>query len=318
MSNPNQLYLLADHVKLSLLERQRARSLNLLDGDSNDGHISRSLDQFRDGLALLAKEQKRLEDAGDEDGVLAISDALPTLQKQYDDLISQFHGFSSPSSASTLTHANDPALEPDFEHATAPAPAAAAARASSPSASATPANAPRRSSRGGGSSAPKTVRFSDNPSSADADADLDLEAAQRELFGPRYRDDPASGGGGEGGDGDGGAATLGYRDEAEALGSNVQIHAYHRRILDEQDAQLDALGASIARQRELSLRIGDELDEHVAMLDDVDGAAGRHLSRLDRARRRVGRLSRAAGESRQMIAIVVLIVVLVLLIAVLK
>lgn len=64
MSNPNALFLLADHVKLSLLERQRAKTLNL-ESDSQDGHISRSLDQLRDGLESLAKEQKRLEEAGD-------------------------------------------------------------------------------------------------------------------------------------------------------------------------------------------------------------------------------------------------------------
>lgn len=66
MSNPNQLFLLADHIKLSLLERQRAQTLNL-DADSKDGHISRSLDQFRDGLEALQREQGRLEEAGDEE-----------------------------------------------------------------------------------------------------------------------------------------------------------------------------------------------------------------------------------------------------------
>lgn len=68
MSSANQLLLLADHIKLSLLERQRGQSLNL-DGDSKDGHISRSLDQFRDGLAALEKEQQRLEEAGEEEYV---------------------------------------------------------------------------------------------------------------------------------------------------------------------------------------------------------------------------------------------------------
>lgn len=65
MSTLNQLYLLADHVKLSLLERQRALSLNL-DADTQDGHISRSLDQFKDGLEALDAEAKRLQGAGDE------------------------------------------------------------------------------------------------------------------------------------------------------------------------------------------------------------------------------------------------------------
>ncbi|KAI0843722.1 v-SNARE [Hypoxylon sp. FL0890] len=295
MSNPNQLFLLADHIKLSLLERQRAQSLNL-DGDSKDGHISRSLDQFRDGLAALEKEQKRLEEAGDEDGALTLSDALPGLQKQYNDLTSQFHGFSSPSSAATLTHPNDPALSPDFEHATtsptASAPSAPVAQSSTSTSNLRPKGARTTS---------KTVRFTDNPTSPSA-VDPDLEA---QLFGSaRYRDNP-------------GDDSMGYRDEAAGM-TNTQIHTYHQRILDQQDEQLDALGASIARQRELSMQIGDELDEHVAMLDDVDAAVDRHQGRLDRARRQVGRISKAASESKQMIAIIILIIVLVLLIAILK
>ncbi|KAI1803819.1 hypothetical protein F4811DRAFT_523083 [Daldinia bambusicola] len=305
MSNPNQLYLLADHIKLSLLERQRAQSLNL-DGDSKDGHISRSLDQFKDGLEALEKEQKRLEEAGDEDGSLTITDVLPGLQKQYNDLTSQFHGFSSPSTESTLTHPNDPSLNSDFEHATtsprnstsnAPQPTITTSSSSSSSAS----NLRPKGTR----TASKTVRFTDNPLSPSA-TDPDLEA---QLFGgSRYQDNPGDGGG------DGG---MGYRDSAGEM-TNTQIHAYHQRILAEQDSQLDALGASIARQRELSMQIGDELDEHVAMLDDVDVAVDRHQGRLDRARRQVGKISRAAGDSKQMIAIIILIIVLVLLIAILK
>ena len=54
MANPSQLYLLADHIKLSLLERQRAISLNL-EPNSQDGHISRSLDQMREGVEALER-----------------------------------------------------------------------------------------------------------------------------------------------------------------------------------------------------------------------------------------------------------------------
>jgi syntaxin 8 len=287
MSNPNQLFLLADHIKLSLLERQRAQSLNL-EGDSKDGHISRSLDQFREGLEALKTEQTRLEEAGDEDGALTISDSLPGLRKQYDDLTSQFHGFSSPGSTSTLTHPNDPTLAPDFDHATSTAPTS-------------------RLRPKGQRTSSKTVRFTDNPASGSASAaaaadETDLEAQQ--LFGARYRDNP-------------GDDSMGYRDSAASM-DNQQLHAYHEQILSQQDAQLDALGASIARQRELSMQIGDELDEQVTMLDDVDHNVDRHQSRLDRARNQVGRISRAAGESKQMLTIIVLIVILVLLIAVLK
>jgi syntaxin 8 len=70
MSKPNQLFLLADHVKLSLLERQRAQSLNLDADDSRDGHIARSLEQFREGLDSLKEEELRLRESGDEKYVL--------------------------------------------------------------------------------------------------------------------------------------------------------------------------------------------------------------------------------------------------------
>lgn len=64
MANPSQLYLLADHIKLSLLERQRAISLDL-EPTSQDGHISRSLDSMRDGLEALEQEEARLQENGD-------------------------------------------------------------------------------------------------------------------------------------------------------------------------------------------------------------------------------------------------------------
>jgi syntaxin 8 len=219
-------------------------------------------------------------------GALTISDNLPGLQKQLDDLTSQFHGFSSPSTTATLTHPNDPSLAADFEHAaTSPEDAAGAASTSS------------LRPKGQRTSSGKTVRFSDN------ERDPDLEA---QLFGSRYTDNP-------------GDDTAGYRDEIDGQGmSNTQIHAYHQQILDQQDQQLDALGESIARQRELSMRIGDELDDQVAMLDDVDGAVDRHQNRLDRARRQVGRITRSASDNKQLVAIFLLIVILVLLIAILK
>jgi syntaxin 8 len=149
-------------------------------------------------------------------------------------------------------------------------------------------------------SANKSVRFSDNPPTSNTDEE---DAAAAALFNRPYRDDP---------DGEG------YRDRAAAMPDNQAIHAYHQQVLAQQDEQLDALGESIGRQRELSMRIGDELDEHVQMLEDQESLVDRHQGRLDRARRQVGRITRAAGESKQMVTIIVLIIILVFLIAVLK
>jgi syntaxin 8 len=71
MSNPNQLFLLADHIKLSLLERQRAIQLKL-EPSTQNGHISRSLDSFRDGLEAIAQQARQLEQGGDTAYVLAL------------------------------------------------------------------------------------------------------------------------------------------------------------------------------------------------------------------------------------------------------
>ncbi len=54
-SNVSTLFLLADHLKLSLLERQRAISLDL-EINSQDGQISRSLDSLRSGIESLEAE----------------------------------------------------------------------------------------------------------------------------------------------------------------------------------------------------------------------------------------------------------------------
>lgn len=137
----------------------------------------------------------------------------------------------------------------------------------------------------------KSVRFSDTPASP-----------SQELFGP-YHDNPDDG--------------MGYRDTAGDM-DNQQIHEYHSQILEEQDEQLDRLGESIGRQRELSMQIGDELDDHVAMLDEVEGATDRHQTRLDRAGRALGKVARSANDNKQITTIVVLIIILVLLIAILK
>ena len=64
MANPSQVFLLADHIKLSLLERQRAISLNL-EPNAQDGNISRSLESMREGVEAVEQEVERLNSKGD-------------------------------------------------------------------------------------------------------------------------------------------------------------------------------------------------------------------------------------------------------------
>ena len=202
-----------------------------------------------------------------------------TLRSQYVDLYAQFTG--SPSQASNaLTSPNDPSLAADF----------AAAQT-------VPDKAPHSSIRHSAHSptpTPKSVRFRDNPLAEDEE----LQANRAALF--PYRDDPAD-----------------VRQGQEEM-SNQQIHAYHAQVLREQDEHLDRLGESIGRQRDLSIRMGDELEEQIAMLDDVEGHVDRHQGRLDGARDRIGRLARKANDNKQITTIVVLVIILVLLIIILK
>ncbi|KFY40428.1 hypothetical protein V494_03506 [Pseudogymnoascus sp. VKM F-4513 (FW-928)] len=281
MSNPNQLFLLADHIKLSLLERQRAISLNL-EPNSQDGHISRSLESFRAGLETIAVERESLENAGDTAALETLKQSEQTLQTQYDELTSQFHGFPT-TTPSTLSQPNDPSLAADFAHASA-----------HPQRSTSLLKKSLRAPSGGAPAAsPKSVRFSDAPSSAEAE-----DPARAQLF--PYRDDPID------------APT----DQSQL--DNQQIHAYHSEVLAAQDEQLDRLGESIGRQRELSIQIGDELDSQVAMLDEVDGLVDRHQSRLDQARKSLGNVARKAKGNMQVTTIIILIIILLLLIIILK
>ena len=295
MANPSQLFLLADHIKLSLLERQRAISLNI-ETNAQDGHISRSLDSMREGVEALEQERTRVEETGDLYGLMAhlltkrltwesvasstLQDQASRLRSQYDDLTSQFRGFPTATASSTTTRPNDSSLSPDFAHARSPNP-----RTPSSSVLKRSAQSPNIS---------KSVRFTDNPKS---NPDYDDQANQAALL--PYRDEPE-----------------GPPDQSEL--NNQQIHAYHKSVLQDQDKQLDRLGDSIGRQRELSIQIGDELDDQVQMLDDVEDHVDRHQTTLARARKALGDVARKSKDNKQLTIILILIIVLVLLIIILK
>lgn len=154
-TSPHQLLLLADHLKLSLLERQRAISLNL-EADKQDAHITRSLTSLQEGLEHLETQQADLGEAEDSNSDIS------KLRKQYNDLYSQFHGEAPPTPE--LRRPNNPDLSEDFE--------AAQGRSSQA----------RRS---------KSVRFRDNPGEEEDPADAANRAA---LFSDqeRYTDEPAA------------------------------------------------------------------------------------------------------------------------------
>ncbi|TGZ77848.1 hypothetical protein EX30DRAFT_343749 [Ascodesmis nigricans] len=92
--------------------------------------------------------------------------------------------------------------------------------------------------------------------------------------------------------------TVRFRDslvDAEEL-DNQQVLQLHNQVMEEQDESLDRLSESIRTQREISIQIGDELDSHVLLLDDVDALVERHGTRLGAAKRRLEKVGTAAKE----------------------
>lgn len=66
------------------------------------------------------------------------------------------------------------------------------------------------------------------------------------------------------------------------------------------------------------MAIGDELEDHVLLLEEVDGHVDRHQSRLDQAKKKMDVVRRKAEGNWGGITIAILVVVLVLLIIILK
>lgn len=98
--SPQQLLLLADRLKLSLLERQRAISLKL-NSSKEDAQIEKSLGALQAGLEELETNEEHDDDQD-----------TARLRQQYDELYAQYHGTAAP--ARTLRRPNDPALNEDF------------------------------------------------------------------------------------------------------------------------------------------------------------------------------------------------------------
>ncbi|RKF58369.1 putative snare complex subunit [Erysiphe neolycopersici] len=169
MANFNQYFLLADHIKLSLLERQRA-IYSSTNSASKDSYISRSLESLQEGIAKINAEQLRLQNSGDLDASQSILEMGKNLQAQYDGFARQFQDYASESTMSVTSHTNDVVMSGQGTETSE----RSRIRLSTTSLK----TSIRRSSDS--SMAVKTVRFSDSPLQADSG-----------LFFP-YRDEPDS------------------------------------------------------------------------------------------------------------------------------
>ncbi|KAJ5159775.1 uncharacterized protein N7482_006779 [Penicillium canariense] len=166
MTKPSELFLFADYIKLSLLERQHAISLDL-EPNAHDDVISWSLESLEDSIQAMEAEQARLIESNDSAGAAALKDELDPLREQFQDLSSQFYGTDGGPSTQDPAQASDSvylsATSPDLKQPV-------------------PQHPPS-----------KSVRFMDNSAAAAAvqeEIDEEEDRNRQNLFRP-YRDEPS-------------------------------------------------------------------------------------------------------------------------------
>lgn len=117
-----------------------------------------------------------------------------------------------------------------------------------------------------------------------------------------------------------------YHDDSSSNGTsgprpdmtnNQHLHQ-HQLVLQEQDQHLDRLASSVSRQHNLSLQIGDELDSHLELLDELDDLTDRSQGRLATAKQRLTKFSRKAKDNGSILTIAILFIVFIILLIVLK
>lgn len=93
--------------------------------------------------------------------------------------------------------------------------------------------------------------------------------------------------------------------------------AQQQLIIDTQDADLELVSGSIRVLKDMSGRIGDELDEQAVMLDDFSHEMDNTQTRMDSVLKRMAKVSHMTSDRRQWCAIIVLVAALLILLIVL-
>ncbi|XP_049644391.1 syntaxin-10 [Suncus etruscus] len=93
--------------------------------------------------------------------------------------------------------------------------------------------------------------------------------------------------------------------------------ATQQLIIEQQDQQLEMVSGSIRILKNMSSRVGDELDEQAIMLDAFAQDMEHTQSRMDGVLRKVAKVSRMTSDRRQWCAIAVLVGLLLLLLVLL-
>ncbi|XP_070580920.1 syntaxin-8-like isoform X2 [Ptychodera flava] len=102
-------------------------------------------------------------------------------------------------------------------------------------------------------------------------------------------------------------------DESEETSTMTvsDIRQQQQHIIAEQDRGLEALSQVIARQKQMGEHIGDELEEHNEIIDDLTGQMGRADQKLLKETKHIKKIDKKSGSCVMMVIIVVLLIAIV-------
>ncbi|NP_001088686.1 uncharacterized protein LOC495950 [Xenopus laevis] len=89
--------------------------------------------------------------------------------------------------------------------------------------------------------------------------------------------------------------------------------AQQQLIIDGQDAELEMVSGSIRVLKDMSSRIGDELEEQTVMLDDFTHEMDNTRTRVDSVFKRMAKVSHISNDRRQWCVIITLLLALIII-----
>mmetsp|Transcript_16502 Transcript_16502/g.24629 ORF Transcript_16502/g.24629 Transcript_16502/m.24629 type:complete len:251 (+) Transcript_16502:54-806(+) len=104
-------------------------------------------------------------------------------------------------------------------------------------------------------------------------------------------------------------------DETREL-SNYDVVGLQKKKIQDQDRDLEALGETIGRQKDIAVAINEELDVHTGLLDDLDGHVSSTTHRVRGETERVMSFSEKVKTGGMLCTIVILVIVCIVLLAI--
>eukprot|EP00164_Ancoracysta_twista_P002782 GFYU01003699.1.p1 GENE.GFYU01003699.1~~GFYU01003699.1.p1 ORF type:complete len:253 (-),score=56.86 GFYU01003699.1:126-884(-) len=105
------------------------------------------------------------------------------------------------------------------------------------------------------------------------------------------------------------------RGDMERGMNNEELILYQRQTIQDQDRSLDLLSRTIGNTKEIGLAIGDELDLHKNLLDDIDRGVDHNRDKMAKESSRMAKITRKSKSTGLFCCMVLLIVLFIVLAA---